>query len=527
MRPGPQVLRKKRTTGISPNHQDMQEQSGEACYRDLFEESRDAIYVSSKEGKILTINRAGTELFGYSRRELMGMDIRVLYADPYDRERFRQEIESTGAVKDFEVLLRRKDGARIICVITSTVRRSPEGGIIGYQGIIRDVTAYKKAEEALRRSEEKFSKIFRSSPDWMAISTLEDGRLIDVNDAFLRITGYSREEVIGKTSAQLGLWVDPEERRRVVELLREKNEIRNHEARFRLKSGEVRVFLRSAELIELDGETCVINITRDITQQKRASQEIKKLNTELQKRVAELMGANKELDAFGHSVSHDLRAPLVTIGGFSMRLLKNYSDVLDAAGREMLKTIQSNVGKMENLINDLLSFSRSGRQAMRLEEVDMRSMVEAVFRELMAGTGGRKVELKMGELLPASADRALIRQVLINLLSNAVKFTRTRREGLIEVGSRREGEWVEYYVKDNGVGFDMKFAKKLFDVFQRAHRAEDFEGTGIGLSIVERIITRHGGRTWAEGKAGEGAAFYFTLSAKPPDNGQAGRRNSS
>ena len=496
----------------------MLEQSGEACYRDLFEDSRDAVYVSSKEGNILTINEAGTALFGYSRGEMMGMDIHALYADPQDRERFQREIEVTGAVKDYEVTLRRKDGTRIICIITSTVRRSSEGGVIGYQGIIRDVTAYKKAEEALRRSEEKFSKIFRSSPDWMAISALEDGRLIDVNDAFLRITGYSRNEVIGKTSAELGLWVDTEERRRFVELLREKREIRNHEAKFRLKSGEVRIFLRSAELIELDGETCVINITRDITDRKRAGEEIKKLNTELQQRVAELIGANKELDAFGHSVSHDLRAPLITIGGFSRRLLKNYSDVLDTRGREMLKTIQSNVGKMEDLINDLLTFSRSGRQAMKLEAVDMQSLVKAMFEELMTGTRGRTVELKMGEFFPALADRALIRQVIVNLLSNAMKFTRPRGEAQIEVGSRREGEWVECYVKDNGVGFDMKFSKKLFDVFQRAHKAEDFEGTGIGLSIVQRIVTRHGGRIWAEGKVGEGAAFYFTLPATPQDN---------
>ena len=493
-------------------------QSGDACYRDLFEDSRDAVYVSSREGNILTINKAGLELFGYPREEIVGMDIRALYADPQDRERFRREIERTGAVKDYEVPLLRKDGTRIICIITSTVRRSSEGGIIGYQGIIRDVTAYKKAEKALRRSEEKFSTIFRSSPDWIAISALEDGRLIDVNDAFLRITGYSRNEVIGKTSAELGLWVDPEERGRFVELLREKREIRSHEAKFRLKSGEVRIFLRSAELIELDGETCVINITRDITERKRAGEEIKKLNMELQQRVAELTGANKELDAFGHSVSHDLRAPLITIGGFSRRLLKNYSGVLDTKGREMLKTIQSNVGMMEDLINDLLTFSRSGRQAMKIGEVDMEGLVKAVFEELMTGIRGRTVELKIGELLPAFADRALIRQVMINLLSNAFKFTRGREEAQIEVGSKREGEWVEYYVKDNGVGFDMKFAEKLFDVFQRAHSADDFEGTGIGLSIVHRIVTRHGGRLRAEGKVGEGAAFCFTLPAKPGNN---------
>ncbi len=491
----------------------MQEQFVDACYRDLFEDSRDAVYVSSREGTILSINRAGMELFGYSHEELLGMDIRTLYVDPADRERFIREIEEKGTVKDYEVRLRRKDGAMLICIITSSVRRSAEDEIIGYQGIIRDVTAYKNAEEALRRSEEKFSKIFRSSPDWIAISALEDGRLIDVNDAFLLITGYAREDVIGKTSTELGLWVDPEERKRFVELLRENRQLRNHEAKFRLRSGEVRIFLRSAELIELDGETCVINITRDITERRRAGEEIKKLNMELQQRVVELTGANKELDAFNHSVSHDLRAPLITTGGFAARLLKVYSGVLDEEGRGMLSVMQSNIKKMEALINDLLAFSRSGRQAMKFEDLDMEGLVRDVFEDLMSGMRGRKVELKIEKILPASADRALVRQAIINLLSNSMKFTRTREKALIEIESRRDGEWVEYCVKDNGVGFDMKDAGRLFDAFQRAHRLDDFEGTGIGLSIVHRVITRHGGSVWAEGKEGHGASFYFTLPA--------------
>lgn len=502
----------------------MQEQFGDACYRDLFEDSRDAVYVSSREGSILTINRAGVDLFGFSREEMMGMDIRTLYVNSHDRERFIQEIEKRGTVKDYEVQLRRKDGTRLICLITSSVRRSPQEEIIGYQGIIRDVTAYKKAEEALRRSEEKFSKIFRSSPDWIAISAFEDGRLIDVNDTFLKITGYTREEVIGKTSAELGLWVDPEERRRFVELLREKREIRGHEAKFRLKSGEVRIFLRSAELIELDGETCIINITRDITERRRAGEQIKKLNTELQQRIVELTGANKELDAFSHSVSHDLRAPLITIGGFARRLLKGYAGALDEKGREMLNTIQSNVKKMDALINDLLTFSRSGRQAMKFVDVDMAGLVRDVFEDLMTEIRGRKIEMKMGDILPALADRVLVRQVIMNLLSNALKFTRTREKTIIEVESRHEGDWVVYCVKDNGVGFDMKEAGRLFEAFKRAHRQADFEGTGIGLSIVHRIITRHGGRVWAEGKEGEGAAFYFTLPAAPKNKVPANSR---
>jgi PAS domain S-box-containing protein len=505
--------RKRRSTGISPYGASMQEQFVDACFRDLFEDSKDTVYVTSREGNILTINKAGVELFGYSREEMIGMDISTCYADPYDRQRFRQEIERTGAVKDYEVQLLRKDGTRLSCLITSTLRRSPEGEIIGYQGFIRDVTSYKEAEEALRRSEEKFSKIFRSSPDWIAISALEDGRLIDVNDAFLKITGYAREEVIGKTSTELGLWVDPAERKRFVKLLREKREVRDHEAKFRLKSGEVRIFLRSAELIELEGQTCMINITRDITERRRAEEEIRKLNGELQRRVAELIGANRELDAFGHSVSHDLRAPLITIGGFAGRLLKNYSVTLDAKGIEMLGTIQSNVKKMEALISDLLTFSRMGRQAMKFEEVDMEELVRAVFKELKAGARGRDVELRSTGLLQVYADRVLIRQVIVNLLSNAMKFTRPRDKAVIEVESTKEEDCIVYCVKDNGVGFDMKFSENLFDAFQRAH-TDDFEGTGIGLSIVHRIITRHGGRIWAEGKVGEGAAFYFTLPAE-------------
>jgi two-component system sensor kinase len=208
-----------------------------------------------------------------------------------------------------------------------------------------------------------------------------------------------------------------------------------------------------------------------------------------------------------------LRAPLITIGGFAGRLIKNYSDALDTRGREMLDTIQSNVGKMEDLINDLLAFSRLGRQAMKFEEVDMENLVKAVFGELKTGTRGRDVELTTAGLLHVYGDPALIRQVIVNLLSNAMKFTRPKEKAVIEVNSRSEGDWVEYCVRDNGVGFDMKFADTLFDVFQRAHSPSDFEGTGIGLSIVHRIITRHNGRLWAEGKVGEGAAFYFTLPA--------------
>ena len=502
-----------RDTGKREEHDDLLKSAG--CYRDLFEESRDAVYVSTREGRILSINRAGVELFGYSSEEMIGMDIRSLYADPRDRERFQEEIEPTGAVKDYEVLLKRKDGAKLCCLLTSTVRRSEEGDILGYQGMMRDITAHKKAEQALRSSEEKFSKIFHSSPDWMAISALSDGRLIDVNNAFCKITGYARAEVIGKTSFDLGLWVDRKERSRMAEVLRREGRVIDHETRFRMKSGEIRMMLRSAELIELDGETCVINVTRDITERKRAEEQIRTLNSELRQRVTELQEANRELDAFSYTVSHDLRSPLIVIGGFARRLLQSHGRVLGAEGREKLDTIRGNVQKMEELISDLLSFSRTGRQQMSASVVYMEEVVDSIFRELKASAPGRTIDLKKGTLLPVYADKALIRLVLVNLLANAFKFTRPRAAAVIEVESRQENGEVVYCVRDNGVGFDAHDAGRLFDVFQRAHSSREFEGTGIGLSIVQRVITRHGGRLWAEGTKGEGAVFCFTLPVGP------------
>jgi PAS domain S-box-containing protein len=486
-------------------------QEGEACYFDLFSDSKDPIYVSSREGEILDVNRAAEELFGYRKEELIGMDISRLYADPADRQKFQCDIEPKSAVKDYEVRLRKKDGTELYCLLSSTVRRSPEGDVAGYQGIIHDVTRFRKAERALRLSEEKFSTVFRSSPDWIAISTLEYGRFIDVNDAFLKITGFSREEAIGRTSVELGMWVDAGERAKMVEMLRRDGVIKDQETKYRLKSGEVRIMLRSAELVEIGGETCIINVTRDITERKRADEEIRKLNRELEKRVKELLDANRELDAFSFTVSHDLRTPLVAVGGFARRLRKRHAGVLNSEAAEMLETIEKSVEKMEGLIDALLALSRSGRQQIHFSMVDMDDLVRSVFDELKKAVPERKILLNTGKLLPVEADRSLIRQVFVNLLSNALKFTLPRETAVIEVDCRAGDEGVMYSVSDNGIGFDMAEADKLFNVFQRLRSGEDFEGTGVGLSIVHRIIARHGGSLRAEGRPGEGATFYFTL----------------
>lgn len=224
-----------------------------------------------------------------------------------------------------------------------------------------------------------------------------------------------------------------------------------------------------------------------------------------------LESANKELEAFSYSVSHDLQAPLRAISGFAQAVGEDNATQLDSEGHRYLKLVQENAHKMGQLIQDLLSFSRLGRQAIGLVEISMEKLAKEVFEELRSEMPDRTVEFKVGSLPTAMGDPAMIRQVFVNLLANALKFTRLCEKAVIEVGYRQEGAGGVYHVRDNGAGFDVQFVGKLFGVFQRLHTVGEFEGTGVGLALVKRIVTRHGGRVWAEGKVNQGATFYFTL----------------
>lgn len=252
----------------------------------------------------------------------------------------------------------------------------------------------------------------------------------------------------------------------------------------------------------------------ELGERKQAQEEIIKLNQALEQRAVELHTANKELEAFSYSVSHDLRAPLSAIDNFARMMIEDLGEQLAADGQQFLQLIHENAVAMGLLINDLLSFSRLSRQPLKKNRVAPAELVQPVLADLQHQCNGRHIEITVGEMPPCQADPILLKQVIANLLSNAIKFTRPREVARIDVGRVGQVGNVTYFVRDNGVGFDSQHSEKLFGVFQRLHHADEFEGTGVGLAIVQRIVHRHGGRVWAEAQVDQGATFFFTLAAE-------------
>jgi PAS domain S-box-containing protein len=362
----------------------------EERYRGLFEQSLDAVFVTTTDGRILDVNAAGLDLFRIDPSRIDAHVAADFYASDGERDRFAREIAERGAVQDFEARLRRTDGEEFDGLYSASARRSSDGEVVGYQGVVRDITA-----------------------------------------------------------------------------------------------------------------------------SKRAQQEVASLNRELEERVrrrtAELSAANEELEAFSYSVSHDLRAPLRALDGFSRALVEDHGDRLDGQALDFLDRIQVNSKRMAELIDDILALSRVSRRELRRDRVDLAEIARDVWSQLQAVEPGRHVRWTAPERLATSGDPHLLRLVLENLIGNAWKFTRGTTGAEIELGVVDEDGTPTYFVRGNGVGFDKDYVHKLFQPFQRLHRESEFEGNGIGLASVKRIVHRHGGRVRAEGAPGRGAVIWFSL----------------
>jgi PAS domain S-box-containing protein len=325
--------------------------------------------------------------------------------------------------------------------------------------------------------------------------------------------GWTAEEAFGKRAHQLLQTVFPmpfdEVRAELLRADRWEGELE------KTKADGTQVVVASRWSLRRDLQkrpVAILETNNDITERKRTEEKIRKLNEDLEERTAELEAINKELEAFAYSISHDLRAPLRHMAGYTELLQKNASSILDEKSRRYMMMIQESAKRMGDLIDDLLAFSRIGRAETRMTMVSLEQLVREALSEVQQETDGRNMDWKIGALPNLYGDRSMLRVVLVNLVSNAVKFTRTRPQPEIEIGcADGEEDEIVVFIRDNGVGFEMKYVNKLFGVFQRLHRAEEFEGTGIGLATVQRIIHRHGGRVWAEGLVDRGATFYFSV----------------
>ncbi|MGZ3919740.1 MAG: ATP-binding protein [Bacteroidia bacterium] len=377
---------------------------------------------------------------------------------------------------------------------------------IGLNTLSLELESYIKQ---LQQSEEKFEKAFSSNPAGITLTNVTTGKWIEVNESFEKMTGFARKELLGRSSSELEIFTNDERKKILLELER-KGSVKNYEVYFKRKNGEKGSAIFSNEPILIGGKPHVISILYDITAKKEAEKRVKQLNSELQSNLAQLESVNKELESFSYSVSHDLRAPLRAIDGYAGILEEDYGKNLDEEGKRILDAVKYNAKKMGSLIDDLLSFSRLGKKELIKTDINMNQLMEGALYDLNKSIKHR-ASIKIKNLAPARGDYGLLSQIATNLLSNAIKYSSKVKDPMIEVSSEITDKEMIYSIKDNGAGFDMKYINKLFGVFQRLHTADEFEGTGVGLAIVQRIISKHGGRVWAEGEKNKGATFRFSL----------------
>ncbi|MGH7217137.1 MAG: PAS domain S-box protein [Nitrospiraceae bacterium] len=497
----------------------------EAGYRELIQALPAAIYTTDKRGHITLYNQAAVALWG--REPEVAKDFwcgswNIYRPDgtplPLDECPMSVALREGRLIRDEEIVIERPDGTRRHVLPHPEPMRDAQGVVIGAINMLVDITERKQAEQAIAH----LAAIVTSSDDAIISKNLQD-IVMSWNVAAERLFGYTAEEMIGQPVARLIPDDRQDEEPGILARIRRGESIEHYETFRQRKDGtKLPVSLTVSPLTDLSGNVIgASEIVRNITEQKRVEEALRErdrtlttVNDALKKQTVALAEANKELEGFSYSVSHDLRAPLRTIDAFSRIVEEEHGPHLNDEGRRSLTIVRKAVGQAGELIDDLLEFSKLGRQGMSFRLVKMADLAREVADDLRIMQEGRQVDLTIGDLPPCQGDRRFLKLVWINLLTNAYKFTNNRKETRIEVGWMPDDastEAVIYYVKDNGVGFNMVYAHKLFEVFQRLHRREDFDGTGVGLAVVRRIVQRHDGRVWAEGKVDEGATFFVSL----------------
>ncbi|MEJ2509561.1 MAG: PAS domain S-box protein [Gammaproteobacteria bacterium] len=485
----------------------------------------DHVYVLDRDGHYLYVSPSAAQDWELSAKRVLGRTGRDLDL-PGDSmqvlDRGREQALRIGRPVTVEVSFDVAGATHFYESVISPVT-GPSGDVELVVVNSWDITERKQRENELRASEDRFRGLLEAAPDGIVLVDAE-GRITLANDQIEALFGHPRESIVGQSVEVL----IPSRFR--ADHLDHREAYRSHPTIRRMGSGmelfglhaDGHEFPVEVSLSPLDsrGQGFTIAAVRDISERKRADEEIRSLNDSLNRRVAELTAVNEELESFSYSVSHDLRAPLRSIDGFSQALLEDYADVLDETGENYLQRLRAASQRMGALIDDLLKLSRITRSEAHVEDVDLAAIAQEVVTDLRAEERRRDVTVHIEQPLPARGDRALLRVVLQNLIGNAWKFSSHRTEPVIRMGRRATEKGTCFYVEDNGAGFDMKYLDRLFGPFQRLHRMDEFDGNGIGLATVQRVIRRHGGQIWATGEEDRGACFCFTLPGSPePERG--------
>jgi PAS domain S-box-containing protein len=475
--------------------------------------------IVKQTGEIVLVNSQTETLFGYTREELLGRQVECLIPERFrERHLFHRQtyledprLRPMGTGIALQAL--RKDGQEFPVEISLSPLKTAEGLLV--TAAIRDITDRKRTEDALRQSDQMF-QLFVEGVKEYAIFMLDcQGLVSSWSSGAQSIKGYRKEEILGKHFSCFYSADDIREGKPELELRTARNEGRSEDEGWRVRKDGSRFWANVTITALYDAQGNLLGyakITRDLTQRKQAEDHVLHLNEQLEHRNAELASLNKELESFSYSVSHDLRGPLRAIDGFSLALLEDCQHTLTAEGKSHLERVRAATVRMGELIDGMLNLARTARCEIIRQELDLSHIAEEVVTQLRASDPTRQVTFNSASNLKVRGDRILLRVVLENLLGNAWKFTSQRPDAVVELGVHPgNGQGDVLFVRDNGAGFDMKYANNLFGVFQRLHDGREYPGNGIGLATVQRIIRRHGGAIWADSTVGQGATFYFVL----------------